>query len=128
MLYEEGPPHGIVIAFDMEGIKFAHVLKLGIFTVKHFLNYLQTAMPIRLTGLHFFNTVPCTNKILALCRPFMSQVLYDMLNLHEKIETVFPHIPKELFPKDYDGNAMSVEQFHGDNSFFLMLTIFFNYF
>lgn len=113
MLYEEGPPHGLIIAFDMEGIKFGHVLKLGIFTVKHFLNYLQVAMPVRIKGLHFYNIVPCTNKILTLCRPFMSQMLYDMLKLHETIETVYPYISKESFPKDYDGQAMTLEQFHG---------------
>ncbi|XP_063709297.1 uncharacterized protein LOC134837836 [Culicoides brevitarsis] len=112
MLYEEGPPEGFVIAFDMTGIKFGHVLKLGIFTIKHFLNYLQGAMPVRIKGLQFFNTVPCTSKIVALCRPFMSQELYEMLNLHESIETVFPHIPQECFPKDYNGQAMSLEQFH----------------
>uniref|UniRef100_A0A336M8F2 CSON013465 protein n=1 Tax=Culicoides sonorensis TaxID=179676 RepID=A0A336M8F2_CULSO len=112
MLYEEGPPNGIMIAFDMEGVKFGHVLKLGIFTVKHFLNYLQTAMPIRIKGLHFFNIVPCTNKIVSLCRPFMSQSLYEMLKLHESIETVFPHISQEIFPKDYQGKAMSMDQFH----------------
>lgn len=112
MLYDEGPPEGLIIAFDMVGIKFSHVLKLGVFTVKHFLNYLQTAMPVRIKGLHFFNTVPCTSKIVALARPFMSQSLYDMLNLHESIESVFPYISNESFPKDYDGRAMSLEQFH----------------
>lgn len=112
---KEGTLPGLVLAFDMDGAQIGHVFRLSIFVIKHYLHYLQEAMPVRMKSIHFFNIVPFVDKILALVRPFMKQSLYDILVLHPKIDTVFDYIPAAAFPKDYvNGTALSVSDFHGE--------------
>lgn len=112
---KEGTLPGLVLMFDMDGIQFGHLFKLSVFVIKHYLHYLQEAMPVRMKGIHFFNLVSFVDKILALVRPFMKQSLWDILILHPKVDTVFDHVPAEVFPKDYaGGRAPSVSEFHGE--------------
>lgn len=118
--HEEGTSDGLVICFDMKGVHLGHFIKMGFFTVKHFMFYLQESMPQRIKGLHFFNTVPIVDKILTLVKPFMKQSLYDMLVFHPTVDTVFHHISAEQFPKEYPGGkGKNLEKIHGkfENSF-----------
>lgn len=84
-LHQKGTSKGHLILFDMKGVVFGHVTKLGPLTMKKFLYYLQEAMPVRLKGLHFFNIVPFMDKILALMKPFMKKELLDMVYKKTKI-------------------------------------------
>ena len=78
-LYQKGTSKGHLIVFDMKGISFPHLAKLGPITMKKLLFYLQDALPVRLKGLHFVNIVPFMDKILALMRPFMKKELMDVV-------------------------------------------------
>lgn len=114
-LLEEGTSNGLIICFDMKGVHWGHFCKLGLFTVKHFMFFLQEAMPQRVKGLHFFNNGSIIHKIVALVRPFMKQSLYDLLVLHPTVSTVYPFVPAELFPRDYPGGLeKSIEEIHGN--------------
>uniref|UniRef100_A0A336M8A8 CSON013466 protein n=1 Tax=Culicoides sonorensis TaxID=179676 RepID=A0A336M8A8_CULSO len=113
LLLEEGTIEGLVLAFDMTGAQIGHVFKLGLFTVKHGLHYIQEGFPIRMKQIHFFNLVSFIDKILAIVRPFMKQSLWDILYLDPKIEDTYDCIPPDVFPTDYPGGtALSVRELH----------------
>lgn len=114
LLLEEGTCTGILVAFDMKGVVLGHLLRMGLFTTKHFMNYLQEGMPVRIRGLQFFNIVSFIDKILLLVKPFMKKSLFDMLQLHTTMEPVFEYVPAEMFPNDYpNGKAPSIDEMHG---------------
>lgn len=114
MLMEEGTSEGIIVAFDMNGVVLGHLLRMGVFTVKHFMNYLQEGMPVRIKGLQFFNVVPFIDKILFLVKPFMKKSLFEMLMLHQSIEQTYDTIPPHMFPKDYPkGTAPCIDDLYG---------------
>lgn len=120
MLIETGTCEGIVVAFDMDGVVLGHLLRMGIFTVKHFMHYLQDGMPVRIRGLQFFNIVPFIDKILFLVKPFMKKSLFEMLMLHQSIEQTYDYIPAKLFPKDYPkGTAPLLDDLYGKLAQFL---------
>lgn len=104
-----------MLAFDMTGAQLGHVFRLGLFTVKHGLHYIQEGFPIRMKQIHFFNLVSFIDKILAVVRPFMKQSLWDILYLDPKIEDTYECIPPDVFPTDYSGGtALSVRELHGE--------------
>lgn len=114
LLLDEGTCEGIIITFDMKGVVLGHLLRMGLFTVKHFMHYLQEGMPVRIRGLQFFNIVPFVDKILLLVKPFMKKSLFEMLQLHTTIDPVYEHIPPKMFPRDYtEGSAPSIEDLNG---------------
>ncbi|XP_055622789.1 uncharacterized protein LOC129766292 [Toxorhynchites rutilus septentrionalis] len=106
---EHGSAKGYRIVIDMDGVLFGHVARLGVLPIKHFLYYLQEAMPIRLKGLHFTNIVTFMDTILALLKPFMKKELLDVLFLHTSNEQMYPYVDKECLPKDRGGYCESRE-------------------
>lgn len=114
LLLEEGTVEGIVLTIDMEGTQIGHVFKLGLFTVKHYLHYIQEAFPVRMKQIHFFNVVPFIDKILSIVRPFMHQSLWNILSLDATADDMFEYIPADIFPSDYGGAALSIEDLHGN--------------
>ncbi|XP_058456583.1 uncharacterized protein LOC131433978 [Malaya genurostris] len=104
---ENGSSAGYRIIIDMKGVLFGHVARLGVLPIKHFLYYLQDAMPIRLKGLHFTNIVPFMDTILALLKPFMKKELLDVLFLHTSNEQMHQYIGKDCLPKDCGGECDS---------------------
>ncbi|XP_067015217.2 alpha-tocopherol transfer protein-like [Anabrus simplex] len=107
----EGTAPGFVIAFDMDGVAFGHLTRLSIGPFKKFFYYLQEAMPVRLQGLHFFNLVPFTDKIMAMIKPFMKKELLEMLHLHTGgLESFCKFVPLDILPSDYGGKAPSCKE------------------
>ncbi|XP_063929746.1 alpha-tocopherol transfer protein-like [Zophobas morio] len=111
-LYQKGTSKGHLIVFDMKGISFPHLAKLGPITMKKLLFYLQDALPVRLKGLHFVNIVPFMDKILALMRPFMKKELMDVLFLHTTVDELFKYVPQDCLPQEYGGSVEAVPILH----------------
>ncbi|XP_055528172.1 alpha-tocopherol transfer protein-like [Wyeomyia smithii] len=107
ILWEEGCTEGHVLIIDMHGLHLGHLPKLGIFTLKNFLYYIQEALPIRLKGVHLINVVPFIDTIMMMIKPFLKKELLDIFHIHQKEETLYPFVAKQLLPKDYGGQASS---------------------
>ena len=78
-LRTDGTTSGHIILVDMQGVSLGHVGRLSPMTTKKFLYYLQDALPVRLKGLHFMNSVPAMDLILAMMKPFMKKELLDIV-------------------------------------------------
>ncbi|XP_074041757.1 alpha-tocopherol transfer protein isoform X2 [Leptinotarsa decemlineata] len=111
-MHQNGPPNGVIIVFDMEGITFSHFLRVSVVVMKKFLYYLQEGMPIRLKGLHFCNVVSFIDKLIAMMKPFLKEEILRVLGLHIGMDTVYELISKNIFPQDYGGSAESIEILH----------------
>uniref|UniRef100_A0A8W7PK86 CRAL-TRIO domain-containing protein n=1 Tax=Anopheles coluzzii TaxID=1518534 RepID=A0A8W7PK86_ANOCL len=114
-LWEEGCNNGSILIIDMDGIHLGHLPKLGIFTLKDLLYFIQEGLPIRLKGLHLANVVPFIDRIMTMIRPFMKKELLEMLHLHTKMHTLFPYIPQHLLPSDYGDNLYNYTISCGDH-------------
>ncbi|CAH1982463.1 unnamed protein product [Acanthoscelides obtectus] len=110
--HREGPQNGITILFDMQGIVFGHFLKLSVVIMKKLLYYLQEGMPIRLKSLQYFNIPSFMDKILALMKPFMKKELYDSIQIHTTMESLYAQVPKDILPQEYGGSCESLKNLH----------------
>lgn len=79
-MFSEGTLKGHIILIDMSGIRISHAGRLSPMGIKKYLYYLQEALPVRLKGLHFMNSVPVMDIILSMMKPFMKKELMDMVS------------------------------------------------
>lgn len=70
-------------------------------------------MPVRLKGIHFINTVPFFNQLLALIKPFLKKELLNELYFHMETKPVHPYIQQDALPSDYGGSFHSIKKAHG---------------
>ncbi|XP_001808164.2 alpha-tocopherol transfer protein-like [Tribolium castaneum] len=111
-LHQHGTCNGIVSISDMQGISFGHMTRMNLGAIKKQLFYVQEGAPLRIKGMHHINIVPFTDKLMAMVKPFMKKELTDLLYFHNSMEGLYKHVPKKILPKEYGGDAPSLEFLH----------------
>lgn len=79
-------------------------------TLLHF----QEVFPGRLAGIHYINIVSFVDILISLMRPFIKKDLLEILHFHKDIEVLYKYIPQKFLPKDYGGEGMTMDEFHGN--------------
>ncbi|CAH1367255.1 hypothetical protein MTP99_008507 [Tenebrio molitor] len=116
MYLQQNPiPSGGIAVFDMMGFSLAHLGKLNLMAIKQALYYVQECAPVRIKQIHIINVVPLTDKLMAILKPFLKRELYNMIQFHPTVETLYKHVPKDCLPKDYNGGLSSCQQLQADN-------------
>nr|CAD7569530.1 unnamed protein product [Timema californicum] len=60
---------------------------------------------------HVIHVVSVTEKILAMCKPFMKKELLAKLQVHSgDMESFYKMVPKKILPKDYGGDGETMEE------------------
>lgn len=115
-LSQRGPQSGSMILFDMRGVRFGHLARVSLSTLRKFFTYVQEAMPVRMKAIHVLNTEPVLDKLMLLIRPFMDKKFYDMLKFHNKNEDLEKFyetvIPRSSLPPDYGGTLADTQTLH----------------
>ncbi|KAL4149899.1 hypothetical protein QTP88_003750 [Uroleucon formosanum] len=97
---------------DMTGFSMGHLTKLTNLTLmKKCMTYVQMALPMRLTAIHFINAPPLANQLMMFLKPIMHKDLYSMISIHpvSDMDSVYKFIPKKYFSSDMGGEAPSFE-------------------
>ncbi|XP_063388491.1 clavesin-1-like [Cydia fagiglandana] len=106
---EQGTWPGLQIVFDMRTFSLQHLAKMDLHTVQQFMYYLQEAMLVRVTGIHFMNAPVFMDRVLMLIKPFMKKTLMDVLFVHQTGSgTLEKYIPVEGLPEEAGGDYISV--------------------
>ncbi|KAK6636532.1 hypothetical protein RUM43_010194 [Polyplax serrata] len=120
----EGPQNGLIMLFDMKGVKLSHVIKLPIYSVRKSLEYIQAritkapdrladAIPVKLKSIHVVNVHSLIDKIMLLVKPFLRKKFLELLHFHkENDEEIYKTIPKRCMPENYGGELESIEYYH----------------
>ncbi|KAG7303323.1 hypothetical protein JYU34_011813, partial [Plutella xylostella] len=115
-LSKRGPQPGYIFLFDMTGVKFGHLTRVSLSTLRKFFAYIQEAMPVRMRAIHVLNTEPVLDKLLLLIRPFMDKKLFDLIKFHSKTEDLEKFyetvIPRSALPPQYGGTLPETQVLH----------------
>lgn len=107
------PPTGLVMLFDMKGVGLLHLTRVRLRAVQVFCQYLQEALPVKLTVIHVLNTVNFLERVLNILRPFVKAELLEQMNFHSTQlgmdEFHAKYIPRECLPVDYGGELEPLE-------------------
>lgn len=117
----EGTTSGIVLFFDVSGVRFGHLIRLSLSLVHKILTYVQEGLPVRLKAIHVLNTISVMDHLMYLIKPFMNRELLKMIHFHKgNNETIYQYFPKECLPQDYGGELPTLAEL--DASYILKLS------
>lgn len=107
--------HGVagdVYVFDATIATPAYFAKFTPTLVKKFLVCAQEAYPAKMKEVHIINISPIIDTILNFVKPFLKEKIRNRIFTHSNIETLYNHIPKEIMPTEYGGDAGSIVDMH----------------
>ncbi|XP_063237039.1 alpha-tocopherol transfer protein-like isoform X2 [Bacillus rossius redtenbacheri] len=101
-----------VVVIDLQGFSAAQMAK-GVPsnpTMRRILLCTQDAFPMRLAQVHFVNAPALLEKVMALAAPLLKDKLTKKFFVHSQVETLYEHVPREILPQEYGGDAGSMKQ------------------
>ncbi|XP_039291894.1 clavesin-1 [Nilaparvata lugens] len=101
----EGTIPGVVYVYDVKNMGLSHLLSTPIKVLRHYVIYGQESSPFPVKAIHFINTNPVMDKLINLVKPLIKSHVWKIQFFHSNMETLYQHIPKEVIPEEYGGNA-----------------------
>ncbi|KAG8300720.1 alpha-tocopherol transfer protein-like [Homalodisca vitripennis] len=108
-LRTEGTVPGVIFLLDYTNIRFGHLAKSSITSIKKMFQYVQEGAPIRLKSMHMVNMNYFIEKVMTFVNPFMNKDLNALIHYYQEgcIRNVYEFIPQDCLPSDYGGNLPS---------------------
>ncbi|XP_014483430.1 PREDICTED: alpha-tocopherol transfer protein-like [Dinoponera quadriceps] len=107
--------HGVagdVYILDAAVATPTHFAKFTPSMVKKFLVCVQEAYPAKLKQVHVINVSPFVDTIHNFVKPFLKEKIRERIFMHSDINTLYDHVPKEVLPSEYGGDAGPVQAIH----------------
>lgn len=102
---------GDVLIMDMRGVTLSHAAQLQPGLMKKASTVYQDAYPVRPQGIHYVYPPPSFESMFNFIKSFMKDKLRKRISLHgEKIEGLYEHIPQKCLPKEYGGEAGTIDE------------------
>ncbi|XP_013133477.1 PREDICTED: uncharacterized protein LOC106099464 [Papilio polytes] len=101
---------GGVNIMDLQGITMAHFTQINPVLMKKMSVGLQEAAPIRMKGGHYVNTPSFFETIYNFMKSFLNEKNKKRLYVHTDLESLYQHVPKEVLPTEYGGNAGTIRE------------------
>ncbi|GJQ85960.1 hypothetical protein Trydic_g21807 [Trypoxylus dichotomus] len=112
ILSEDGLAEGYIVLFDMKGVSLGHLARVSLPALRAFMVYIQEAHPARLKAVHVLNTANFINHIMRLVVPMIKSDILSIVHFHGGIHP--EGIPVEMLPKEYGGEAPSIDELDED--------------
>ncbi|XP_053617231.1 alpha-tocopherol transfer protein-like [Plodia interpunctella] len=103
---------GDIYVLDASVATPTHFSKFTPTLVKKFLVCVQEAYPVKLKAVHVINISPLVDKIVNFVKPFIKDKIKERIFLHSDASELYKHIPKEMLPAEYGGNAGNMSDLH----------------
>jgi hypothetical protein len=104
--------HGVagdVYILDASVIMPIHFTKITPTLVKKFLVCVQEAYPVKLKEVHVINISPIVDTVINFVKPILKEKIRNRIFLHSDLKTLYEHIPREMLPTEYGGDAGSLQ-------------------
>ncbi|CAG9126186.1 unnamed protein product [Plutella xylostella] len=103
---------GDIYILDASVATPTHFAKFTPTLVKKFLVCVQEAYPVKLKQVHVINISPLVDKIVNFVKPFIKDKIKERIFLHSDVNELYKHVPKEMLPAEYGGNAGPMNDLH----------------
>lgn len=87
-LHKLGPHNGLIFVFDMKEVRFGHLTRVRLASIKKFFAYLQEGLPGKLCQIHVVNVVSFFDRIISMIKPFMRAEIFKSVSLTTLKSTV----------------------------------------
>ncbi|XP_048482244.1 alpha-tocopherol transfer protein [Plutella xylostella] len=100
---------GDVYILDAGVVSASHLGTISPSAIKKFLICVQEAYPVKLKEVHVVNASPVVDAVVSFVKPFLKDKIRKRIFIHSDINTLYEHVPKDMLPVEYGGNAGSVD-------------------
>ncbi|KAJ3652346.1 hypothetical protein Zmor_018321 [Zophobas morio] len=101
---------------DVEAAGEVQIVDASFFSYKHFaqitptfakklLTLVQNAFAYKIKQFHVINAPALVDPLLKVVSPFLKQKLRNRIYLHRNVESLVDHVPKDMTPEEFGGNA-----------------------
>ncbi|XP_071454754.1 alpha-tocopherol transfer protein-like [Hetaerina americana] len=106
------PSTGLIYVFDLTGFSLAFLARMPFSLVSKTFAYIHEGLYVKIREVHLLSSSSVVDRLVAFLRPLVRRM--DKLHIHSmsNIDTLFEHIPKEIFPKEYGGEEEPLETMH----------------
>lgn len=100
---------GEILVFDFEGATFSHMSECTPTIGKKMLDVIKL-IPMRLKLALFINAPPGLETLVYIVKQILPEKLQKRIFVYSGYKSIYNHIPRELLPKDYGGDDLSLEE------------------
>lgn len=68
---------------------------------------------MKLKEVHIVNVSPLVDTIINFVRPFLKEKIRQRIHFHSNLESLYKFVPQKMLPKEYGGDAGTVEELTG---------------
>ncbi|XP_046459137.1 retinol-binding protein pinta-like isoform X2 [Daphnia pulex] len=102
---------GMAVLIDLEGFTLSHITATPLAMMKKLGPCFQDAAPIRPKTMNYIHSPSVFNMFNNLVQSFMKDKMKQRVHMHgDDMESLYKEIPKEILPKDYGGDNMSIAE------------------
>ncbi|CAH0549250.1 unnamed protein product [Brassicogethes aeneus] len=109
---EEVGVAGDIYILDATVATAQHFSKISPAIVKKFLVCVQEAYPVKLKEVHVINVSSFVDTIINWVKPFLKEKIRERIHVHSSMESLYNHVPKDILPEEYGGDAGKIEDIH----------------
>ncbi|CAK1541712.1 unnamed protein product [Leptosia nina] len=90
---------------DLTNVHIGLITKLNPLVVKQAEVLCTEGFGTKIKGIHLLNAPPFVDKIVFLIKQGLKEKVASRLHVHSSYEDLHKHVPKEILPKDFDGDG-----------------------
>ncbi|KAJ8977846.1 hypothetical protein NQ317_004626 [Molorchus minor] len=110
---QEDLPIGDIVINDLDLFKLGHFIKFTPTCLKKIFVIVEKVYGNRLKGIYYINPPPFMDRLVSLLKPLMKPKLARRLHVFKATDELYDYIPRDILPKDYGGEELSLKQFRG---------------
>ncbi|XP_052751926.1 uncharacterized protein LOC113513888 [Galleria mellonella] len=92
---------------DLKNLSIGHLTKLNPIVIKKAELLCTEGFGTKINGIHIVNATPFVDKLLLILKSSLKPKVADRVHVHKTYDDLQKYIPKEILPKDYNGNEQS---------------------
>lgn len=74
---------------------------------------------MKLKEVHIVNVSPIVDTIINFVRPFLKEKIRQRIHFHSTLDSLYKFVPQKMLPKEYGGEAGTVEELTGKFAHFI---------
>ncbi|GJQ85284.1 hypothetical protein Trydic_g23182 [Trypoxylus dichotomus] len=103
---------GAIAICDMYGVSLSHLLKINLAEAAKFTYYVRKTNNRAVKAVHILSTTQVLHKFFTLIKPLLTKEMLDKIHLHQSLDSLYEHVPKEFLPNELGGQVGTLKELH----------------
>ncbi|XP_023947369.2 alpha-tocopherol transfer protein-like [Bicyclus anynana] len=107
--------NGVEVILDYRNSNLLEIIKaLNLVEIQQIFSIIMEGYGMRIKGIHFITTSKAIDTVVYLFKSALNKKVAERIHVHNNVDTLHKHIPKDILPSDYGGQAKSLLELSHD--------------